>query len=150
MTDCMEVEFNSSTDATSKKLAGLGKYTKENYLINGRIVYKHKERNDYLYFNGDVWLVRDFIATRSLKTLNFSINENVLVILNAYFQIGSLFMGSQGVMRNKKCGDVWNPAETKCTGKWEFWNGRHWEIDTTIATLLIDCQGKIRLCSSDK
>ena len=79
-----------------------------------------------------------------------SINENVLVISNTYFQVGSLFMASQGVMRNKNCGDVWNPAETKCTGKWEFWNGRHWEIDTTIATLIIDCQGKISLNSSSK
>ena len=83
--------------------------------------------------------------TRSLKTLQvillLSINENVLVISNTYFQVGSLFMASQGVMRNKNCGDVWNPAETKCTGKWEFWNGRHWEIDNTIATLIIDCQG---------
>ena len=61
MTDCWKLEFSSSADAKPEKRTGLGKYAKENFLINGRIVYKHKENSDHLYFNGDVWLVRVFI-----------------------------------------------------------------------------------------
>ena len=58
---CKEIEISSSGLAKEKMDIAMGTYVRENYLLNGRNVYKHKEHELFVYYINEmdgVWMVR--------------------------------------------------------------------------------------------
>ena len=58
---CMEGEIASSDGALLHQSTRLGTYVKENYTINGRLVYKHKSGTEFLYWmdrSTGFWMVK--------------------------------------------------------------------------------------------
>ena len=56
---CDAIDVRSTGGASTKQSTRMGTYKKENYTVNGKSVYKHRHKNEFLY-NGDgglYWMV---------------------------------------------------------------------------------------------
>ena len=81
---CEELQLSSSEGARQHQSVTLGLYVKENYLVNGKIVYKHKEREWFLYYfdvNKDdgYWMVRNI--TRHCCVLKLNNFPKLMIII---------------------------------------------------------------------
>ena len=61
--DCKTVKVTSSDGAASRQKIRLGSFQKENYLENGKFVFKHKDRDQFLYLldNGN-WVIGSVVG----------------------------------------------------------------------------------------
>ena len=57
MSSCSGLEFIQSSDEGSHDRSSIGTFEKRRNFINGRIVYKNKTGEEYLYFNDGMWQV---------------------------------------------------------------------------------------------
>lgn len=82
----------------------MGMYVRENYLIDGKLVYKHKEREWFLYHVGGsngYWMVRkNILRLRKLKLVNLVVlqpncSQNEWILLGAHMTLLYLLDGSK-------------------------------------------------------